>query len=180
MSIEIRLQADDFFNAYRILAESNAAFFDQAQKLGGKPQASAKAFASLPAMSPGIVCLAFAVELYIKDLHFALKGKAPRGHSILKLFEKLPDNARQEIFVHNSISGNPFVGRGSVFSVKKFTRDYTAYDGFIEKIEEISNGFEKWRYSYESKSLKYEEWFALAFIEAIKATADAIRIRSAA
>ncbi|MBP9050440.1 MAG: hypothetical protein KBF91_04410 [Alphaproteobacteria bacterium] len=180
MSTRIRIQADEFFNAYRVLGESNAAFLDQVEKSDGKPQISAKAFGSLPAMSPSIVCLAFSVELYIKDLHFALEGKAPRGHNILKLYQGLPKKVRQEIFAHNSISGNPFVGRGSVFSIKNFTGSHTAYDGFIERIEEISNGFEKWRYSYESVALKYEEWFALAFIEAIKSAAATIRTQSTA
>lgn len=178
MSIGIRIQADDFFNAYRVLSEHNAASFEKMQKSGGKPRSGGKAFGSFPTMSPSVVCLAFAVELYIKDLHFVLKGKAPRGHNILKLFERLPEQVKQEIFAHNLISGNPFVGRGSVFSVKKFTRSFTAYDGFIERLEEISNGFEKWRYSYESASLQYEEWFALAFIEAVKSAANNAQTRS--
>lgn len=180
MSIEIRMQADDFFNAYRVLSESNEVAIDKLSKLAGKPLVSDKAFGSLPTMSPSVVCLAFSVELYIKDLYCALKIKAPRSHKILKLYQGLPEHIKQEVFSHDSISENPFVGQGSVFSIKKFNKSYSAYDGFIERIEEISNGFEKWRYSYESAALNYEEWFALAFIEAVKSAADNARIQSAA
>ena len=51
-----------------------------------------------------LVCLSFSVELYIKDVHYTLEGKAPRGHDILKLFEKLPDEFQQEIFTYHYIS----------------------------------------------------------------------------
>ncbi len=180
MSLKIRMQADDFFNAYRVLRESNEAAIDKLSKLAGKPLEVSKAFGTLPAMGVTVVCLAFSVELYIKDLYYTLKIKPPRSHKILELYQGLPEHIRQEIFAHDSISGNPFVARGSVFSIKKFTSSYSAYDGFIERIEEISNGFEKWRYSYESAALNYEEWFALAFIEAVKSAADTIRTRSAA
>lgn len=134
MATEIRMQADDFFNAYRVLSESNESAIDKLSKLAGKPLVSDKAFGSFPTMSPSVVCLAFAVELYIKDLYHALKIKPPRGpdgHNILKLYEGLPEQIRQEIFAHNSISGNPFITRGSVFSSKKFTRSYR------DKIEAI-------------------------------------------
>lgn len=183
MSIEIRLQADDFFNAYRILSESNEAAINKLSKLAGKPLVSDKAFGSFPTMSPSVVCLAFAVELYIKDLYQALKIKPPRGpdgHNILKLYEGLPEQIKQEIFTHNSIKGNPFLTRGSVFSPKKFTDSYSAYDGFIDRVAEISDGFKKWRYSYESTALQYQEWVALALIEAVKSSADTIRPQSAA
>ncbi|HTE39783.1 MAG TPA: hypothetical protein VK629_03080, partial [Steroidobacteraceae bacterium] len=88
--MKIRTQADDFFNAYRVLRESNDTLFAQAQKTGEKVPVDSKAFGALPAMGPSVVCLAFSVELYVKDLHFALNNKAPRGHSILKLYAKLP------------------------------------------------------------------------------------------
>lgn len=180
MSLKVRMQADDFFNAYRVLQESNEAAIDKLSKLAGKPLEVSKAFGTLPAMGVTVVCLAFSVELYIKDLYYTLKIKPPHSHKILELYQGLPEYIRQEIFAHDSISGNPFVARGSAFSIKKFTRSFTAYDGFIERIEEISNGFEKWRYSYESTTLQYEEWFALALIEAVKSVTDNIRIRFAA
>lgn len=180
MSLKIRMQADDFFNAYRVLQESNEAAIDKLSKLAGKPLEVSKAFGTLPAMGVTVVCLAFSVELYIKDLYYALKIKPPRSHKILELYKGLPEQIQQKIFSHDSISGNPFVARGNIFSPEIFTSAYSAYDGFIDQIKAISDGFEKWRYSYESTTLHYEEWFALAFIEAVKSTAEAIRARSAA
>lgn len=170
------MQADDFFNAYLVLKENNEAFFESA----GKTHEKAKAFGALPTMGPSVMNLAFSVELYIKDLHFALKGKAPRGHNIFKLFQALPEEVKQKIFAHDAISQNPFATRGNIFSPLRFTKAYRPYDGFIDQLKDISDGFEKWRYAHEKTTLKYEEWFALAFIEAVKSTADTIRIRSAA
>lgn len=179
MDIKIRLQADDFFNAYHVLSEHNTASFEEMQRSGGKPRLSGKAFGSFPTMSPSVVCLAFAVELYIKDLHFVINGKAPRGHNILRLYEKLPENVKNDVYAHESINENPFVARGNALSVRRFSKNYTAYDGFIDQLAAISNGFEKWRYSHESAALQYEEWFALVLVEAVKSVADTIRTRAA-
>ena len=55
---------------------------------------------------------------------------------------------------------------------------YSAYDGFIDHVKAISDSFEKWRYSYESTTLKYDIWFALALIESVKSVADTIRRKS--
>lgn len=171
------MQADDFFNAYKLLRENNEVIFSQFQKSDKNLRTGTKASAAIPAIGPSVVCLAFAVELYIKDLHFVLKGKAPRGHNIFKLYEGLPEQTKQNIFAHDSISQNPFVARGVVFPRKAITN---SYEGFLSQIQAISDGFEKWRYSYESSTLRYDEWFALAFIEAVKAAADNIRKRAVA
>lgn len=172
------MQADDFFNAYLILSENEEALASRLESLAGKPLEGTKELGTRHTGGVSIVCLAFSVELYIKDLHFALKGKPPYGHNILELFEKLPRHIKQEVFDHDSISQNPFVTRGDIFSPKKFTNDYSAYDGFIDQVKSISGGFEKWRYSYESTSLRYNIWFALALIESVKEAADNIRMQS--
>ncbi len=156
MTSEIRIQADDFFKAYQVLYKNRNT-------------------ASLAIMGPGIVCLSFSVELYLKDLHVILKGKGPRVHDILKLFDQLPTQVKQEIFAHKAISLNPFTTRGDMFSPQFYSDNYSLYDRFRDQIKTISNGFEKWRYSYESNTLNYQTYFALAFIEAVKATADSKR-----
>lgn len=151
MSTTIRMQADDFFHAYRVLKESNEKAMNKLFKLAGKPLITQKAFGSLPTMGVTIVCLAFSLELYIKDLYMALNINPPRGrggHNILKLYEGLPEKTRNEIFSHEAISENPWATRETIFSLKR-----NPYDGFISRIEAISDGFEKWRYSYESVSL---------------------------
>lgn len=151
------MQADDFLKAYHVLAEN----YDKA---------------SLVIMTPSVVNLAFALELYIKDLHFAIKGKAPRGHSILQLYKSLPHHIKKEIIKHKAISQNPFHIRGNIFSPKFYSKDYSTYDRFADQIKAISKGFEDWRYSHENDNrLSYDSSFALALIEAIKATADSNR-----
>jgi HEPN domain-containing protein len=156
MSLQVRMQADDFFRAYQVLEKNYNA-------------------ATLAIMGPSVVCLAFAVELYLKDLHIVLTGKAPRIHNINKLFEKLPPAVKQEIFAHKSISQNPFMTRGNIFSSEYYSRTYTLEDRFIDRMKAISDGFEKWRYSYESATLKYESSFAIALIEAVASTTDNMR-----
>jgi hypothetical protein len=149
--------------------------------LAGKPLVSETAFGGFPTMTPGIVCLAFAVELYIKDLYHVIDKKPPRGHdghNILALYEGLPEHNRQDIFAHDDISQNSFFTRGSIFSVQKYSRDFTAYDGFLDTIKTISNSFVDWRYSYERGAVNYDISFAVAFIKAIKSTTDQIRKKS--
>ena len=154
-----KIQAEYFFNAYQVLSENNEAIINRLESSPGNPPIGTKMFGVLPTMGISIVCLAFSVELYIKDVHYALKGKSPLGHHILKLFEMLPEQVQQDIFTHHSIN--------------KYGWNF---EEFKQEIKEISDGFEKWRYSYETTTLLYNIYFALVFIEAIKSVADAARI----
>lgn len=174
------MQADDFLHAHRVLKESNDATMGSLERLGGKPLVSNTAFGSGPTLGPSVVCLAFSVELYLKDLHLVLHGRPPRGHSISKLYKELPRQVRREIYAHESISQNPWATRGPVLLLKRFSGTRGAYFGFLQQVEAISDGFEKWRYSYERTTLGYEEWFALALIDAVKSAADNRRLRPAA
>jgi hypothetical protein len=154
---QIRLQADDFLNAYHVLVKNYGS-------------------ETLALMGPSVVCLAFAVELYLKDLHHVVNGKARWGHNICKLFEALSEGTRQKVFSHKSISENPFMSRGDIFSTQYYSSTYTAYDRFIDQLKGISDGFEKWRYAHEvDGAQKYDSSFALTLITAISSTADNIR-----
>ena len=146
---------------------------DKLQDLAGKPLVGSNELGTRPTLGVNIVCLALAVELYIKDLHFAWCGEAPRGHDILRLFESLPDNIKQKIFSHDSIALNPYATRSSTMLSGK--RSANAYNGFIEQIKLISDGFVKWRYSYETVTLQYNAWFAEALIKAMISTANKLR-----
>ncbi len=159
----VRAQADDFFNAYKTLEKNGVAG------------------------APGVVCLAFSLELYIKDIYYALKteNKFPRGrdgHNILKLYKKLPRHIKREIFFHPSIIRNPFALRGPVIFLRRFSGISRDYYGFIRQLETISDAFQNWRYPHEAKtaSLKYDSWFAEALITAVKSAADSARKPAAA
>jgi len=176
--VSIQLRAEDFFNAYLVLKENNEVFIVRQANSSEYLRNETNAIGMHPAIGVEIVCLAFAVELHVKDLHFAVNGKAPHGHNILELFEKLTEQIQQEIFTHDSISQNPCFTRGDLFSAKRHASSDSAYDGFIYQIKAISDGFEKWRYSYERRSLRYDVSFALAFIEAIKSATGTVRKQS--
>ena len=147
-------QAQDFLNAYEILRESNdVLIIRQAADEGKLP--SGTVFGTRPAMGIDVVCLAFSVELHLKDLHYAVSGTAPRGHNIARLFRTLPEPIQKEVVSHHSIA------------------QYGWNDAGIEKeLQEISQGFEKWRYAYESTSLRYNSYFALVLIEATRFVAS--------
>ena len=77
--MSIRIQADDFFNAYLILSENEKALGSRLESLAGKPLEGTKELVTRPTGGVSIVCLAFSVELYFKDLHLVVTAKAPYG-----------------------------------------------------------------------------------------------------
>jgi HEPN domain len=153
----LQTNAEDFFNAYEVLKESNEALISKLAKSPENPS-TVKAFGARPTMGVEIVCLAFSVELYIKYLHYVIKHETPRGHNILKLFRDLPKQTQQKIFSHPSIANYGW-----------------SFSEFQKEIEYISNGFEKWRYSHESSTLRYNNYFALVFIDAVKFASESER-----
>lgn len=101
-----RFEADQFFNSFKVLRANDVAFMAHNAKIAaikGK-----KVVEPIPTIGGSVVCLAFSVELYIKDIYFALRIKPPRGHNIvLLLYRRLPKRVRREIFedVQDSVSG---------------------------------------------------------------------------
>ena len=158
----IQENAEDFFNAFKILRESNEGFTN-GQDNSSRNSSSTTAFAALPAMGVDIVCLAFSAELYIKNLHYVITRETPRGHNIVKLFMSLSDEIQHEIYSHPSIAVYGW-----------------SFEDFNKQIEAISHGFEKWRYSHEYSTLRYDSYFALVFIEAVISATESERCRSAA
>jgi hypothetical protein len=144
------VQAQDFFNAFEVLHESNQRFILSSLNSSNNPPQANK-YGTLPSMGVDVVCLAFSVELFIKYLHLAITGRVPHEHSIMELYKKLPKNVQQEIFACRSIANYGW-----------------SYSQFEKELFAISDGFTKWRYSYEANTLRYNSYFALAFIEAMK------------
>ena len=140
--------AQDFLNAYGILKDSNDALIERMS--GGEVKVGAEtAFGTRPAMGIEVVCLAFSVELHLKELHRVMSGKIPRGHNIAKLFRTLPAAVQEEVCSHRAIAR------------------YGWNDSqFENELLAISDGFEKWRYAYESVALWYNSYFAEVLIEA--------------
>lgn len=157
----LQANAEHFLNAFKVLRESNEVLTDRLANARGNPSA-VKAFGTRPAMGADIVCLAFSVELYVKDLHYAITHEAPRGHDILALFKNLPERTQQQVFCHPSVAHYGW-----------------SFPDFEKEVQAISDGFAKWRYSHEFTTLRYNSYFALVFIEAVKSAAASERSRSA-
>lgn len=161
MSWLVRVQADDFFKAYQVLKNSG-------------PELN----------SPTVVNLAFSLELYIKDIYYALnmEDRFPRGrdgHDILELFRALPEGAQQEIRSYYSIQKIVSFRSLEMFPlyIPQDKKKQPITDTLEQQIYKISDAFQKWRYSHENGTLNYEESTALALIEAAKSAADNARRR---
>ena len=154
----ITSQEEFFLNAYYVL-DLNALELQRTREERAKehnlknPEKNVQEIGYPTDLQTGVadfVCLAFAVELYLKAV-FEVLGKKQRGHNIRKIFEKLPEEAQQEIFnIHMK-------------NVHQATLEH-----YKERMDVISDGFEKFRYSHEHQSLTYHKRFALEMINAMK------------
>ena len=80
-------------------------------------------------MTPGVVCAAFSVELYLKLLHLLATGNPQRGHKLSELFATLPQSAQQRI-------------------AEKYGNSEIA-----AHIAQMSDAFVTWRYEHEHEAL---------------------------
>ena len=107
---------------------------------------------------PEIVNSALACEIFLKaicfyyDINLNPLFTKKRGHNLKALYEVIPQNIKD--YIKQSVSQgyrnmwlNPFG---------------------IEYLSEISDAFEKWRYSYEHKSLHMPTWFLNRFRDALR------------
>ena len=106
-------------------------------------------------MAPGIVCLAFTAELYLKTLHLARHGKAPRGHKLHVLLGNLPPDLQG------------YVGERYALRSGRVSVDFRA------DIQAFGNAFADWRYVYEGPDSMHLELgrllqFTSALFEAIQ------------
>ena len=177
MPWQIRMQADDFFNAYKVLEENEQTVMKKIGKLKGKPLIASKATDDVPTGDAAITCLAFSVELYIKHLHTVVNDKAPKGHNILRLFRTLPKNIKSEI------KKVPAMEKTILFYSKEIRKTYPNVDKkgppitdiFEQQLYMISNAYQEWRYSYERGAVRYDTGFALEFISALRSVANRLQ-----
>ncbi len=97
------------------------------------------------AMSPFVVNIAFAIELFIKTLSIQ-HGKKLHGHEIKKLFKKLPGGAKDEIGHHLS----------RLCTSSQWADGIKTMKSLREVLEEVDTAFIDWRYLHEdtTKRLK--------------------------
>lgn len=87
---------------------------------------------------PFAVNAAFAIELYLKTLGF-LYGRNMHGHDLLKLFDKLPADAKELL-------------RREIAEAPAPTNGIKDVDGFRTEIGRARHVFEEWRYLHERNS----------------------------
>lgn len=113
------------------------------------PRVMLNGFAQV-AVAPGVTCLAFAAELYLKVLH-TISGPTPHGHRLQDLFEPLSQTQK------TSIEGR----------YERLTRRSATI--FAEDLEAISNTFVLWRYVFERDEthlyVEHFQYFARALFE---------------
>jgi len=104
-------------------------------------------FERIQIVTAAMTCIAFSAEIAIKALIVQAAGgdlsACPRGHSLDKLFSKVPVSLQKEIANDLSVS----------------------LDDLISSLEKNANAFEAWRYSYESGAWG-DEVFLRNFINA--------------
>lgn len=80
------------------------------------------------AVMPGIVCLAFAVELGLKSILLS-EGNSTAGHDLRSLFDRLTSSTQDELIFHSNVEPQ----------------------SFRENLDLVSNAFVKWRYIFETQ-----------------------------
>ena len=80
-------------------------------------------------MTPGVVCAAFSIELYLKLIYLLASGNLQKGHKLDELFAALPAREQQQV---TEKYGNP---------------------ALAAHIAEMSNAFVTWRYEHEHEAL---------------------------
>lgn len=93
------------------------------------------------AMSPFVVNIALAIELFFKTLAMQ-HGKKLHGHEITKLFKKLPSSAKADVEKQLKRLSSTSQWAGTI----KNMQDITAM------LDEVDTAFVDWRYLYEDRT----------------------------
>lgn len=100
------------------------------------------------AMSPFVVNIAFAIELFIKTLSIQ-HDKKLHGHEIKKLFKKLPGAAKDEIDHHLR----------RLCTSSQWADEIRTMEGLREVLDEIDTAFVDWRYLHEDTTRRLKITF---------------------
>jgi len=116
---------------------------------------------SAPLLTPHVVCLAFALELYLKSLFYFTSGKSSGPqHSLVKLFNGISADAQAEVktyWLNDPLTTLERQTRASISG--------TPEDTFEIMLAYNDRAFERWRYIYESES----GWTGPGLVRAVRA-----------
>lgn len=99
---------------------------------------------------PGVVCMAFSIELGIKAMILPA-GIPPKTHNLAKLFIELPSNIQNKIIAACG----------------------TQREMFFDALSKVANSFEDWRYVYEMENPTIDLSFLSALADAVREATDA-------
>jgi HEPN domain-containing protein len=107
--------------------------------------------ASQVLLVPGVVCLAFAGELYLKSI-ITLEGGHANVHGLTDLFERVSSRVKEEVRGRLSLSE----------------------EDMKLKLADASDAFITWRYVYEEESPEINLKFMRGLIDALRAIAEGL------
>jgi len=100
-------------------------------------------------MVPAIVCIAFAIELYLKAI-ITLESGAAKGHDLWILYDRLTEQAKEALRKRLSIK----------------------HADLNNKVKEAAGVFLEWRYIFESESSNVDPAFLSGLAQACKTYAE--------
>lgn len=103
------------------------------------------------AIIPGIVCLAFSIELAFKSILLAV-SKPTSGHKLDQLFQRLPAAEQHEVILESGVDTQ----------------------SFHENLALVANAFVEWRYIYERPGAHS---ISEQFLQMLSHAADAVAAR---
>jgi HEPN domain-containing protein len=98
---------------------------------------------------PGITCLAFAGELYLKSI-LTIEGSRASSHELTELFERLSHSTQEDIRARLTLSE----------------------ESMEAKLVGASDAFTTWRYVYEARAPEINLAFLRGFVDALRAISE--------
>lgn len=153
----IWLAAKEFLDAFYVLSENNRrvrAEIAKSNPCSISPDAMRrlKSGELKQTSIPDVMCLAFAIELYLKSLILKLSAIPATGHSLVKLYEHLPASAQSSIFSRTAQTFGGLLTEAT----------------FAENLASIDKAFVEWRYMFEKGRADFKPSFAHGLALAVR------------
>jgi hypothetical protein len=158
--------ARDFYIAYRVLSESNDRVLativsDNPFSVSPRMMERLKSGELKQVYNAQIVCLAFALELYLKAVLVHSVGNVPRTHNLSCLFQKVPTDIRAKII-------EELQTRMPEISEKVFDSN----------VQAIAEAFDEWRYVFENGQAAFMPAFGMNLAEALSKIIKELKVKS--
>lgn len=115
--------------------------------------------ADCPTLQSGVVLSAFSLELYLKCLIILTGGKYPRKHTLIELFELLPEIIRTDVvaeFDRLMIAAPSAIRPDNAPDGNRLPSDHYSFQNCLSV---MNNAFRNWRYLHESTGVESIEYY---------------------